>query len=127
LSQLIEMLNYKQYLIDNDPIDGKVKWENVLELERIASFSTNESLLSFLQNIEIINGHVNDSSSSVCITTIHAAKGLEWDYVFIPGLEEGILPHYRADDKKKREEEKRLLFVACTRARKKLYLLRCKY
>src|SRR5690606_26649657 len=93
----------------------------------IASFSTNESLLSFLQNIEIINGHVNDSSSSVCITTIHAAKGLEWDYVFIPGLEEGILPHYRADDKKKREEEKRLLFVACTRARKKLYLLRCKY
>ena len=55
--------------------------------------------------------------------TLHQAKGLEFDYVFIVGLEEGILPHSRAiNDILELEEERRLFYVGITRARKKLYI-----
>jgi len=58
--------------------------------------------------------------------TVHAAKGLEFDFVFISGLEEGLFPHRRHDEdfitEEEAEEERRLCYVALTRARKKLYL-----
>jgi DNA helicase-2/ATP-dependent DNA helicase PcrA len=58
--------------------------------------------------------------------TVHAAKGLEFDHVFIVGLEQGLFPHERMDEdgmtKEKEEEERRLFYVAITRARKKLWL-----
>lgn len=60
---------------------------------------------------------------SVKLMTIHAAKGLEFDYVFIPGLEQGLFPHDGfGEDDRDEEEERRLMYVALTRARKKLYL-----
>ncbi len=55
--------------------------------------------------------------------TVHASKGLEFDVVFIGGLEEGLFPHENAmSDKGGLEEERRLMYVAITRARKRLYL-----
>ena len=60
-------------------------------------------------------------SSDVLLLTMHAAKGLEFDTVWIPGLEEGMLPHERAEDL---EEERRLLYVGCTRAKTRLILSR---
>ena len=57
------------------------------------------------------------------LQTIHAAKGLEYDTVFVIGLQEGILPHIRAKGKEEKEEERRLLYVAMTRARNRLYLI----
>lgn len=62
------------------------------------------------------------SRSGVHLTTIHAAKGLEFDHVFVTGLEEGLFPHASALDDGHLEEERRLAYVAMTRARKRLYL-----
>jgi DNA helicase-2/ATP-dependent DNA helicase PcrA len=64
------------------------------------------------------------SQNAVKLMTIHAAKGLEFDYVFISGLEENLFPHQRMGDEKDvdMEEERRLFYVALTRARKKLFL-----
>lgn len=60
---------------------------------------------------------------TVKLMTVHAAKGLEFDYVFIPGLEQGIFPHDGfGEDDRDEEEERRLMYVALTRARKKLFL-----
>ena len=65
-----------------------------------------------------------EKKSAVKLMTVHAAKGLEFDYVFITGLEDGLFPHEPIGDDKNRdsEEERRLFYVALTRARKKLFL-----
>ncbi len=63
--------------------------------------------------------------SAVKLMTVHAAKGLEFDYVFVSGLEQDLFPHSKASEavnEEEREEERRLFYVAITRARKKLYL-----
>ncbi len=62
------------------------------------------------------------SRNGVHLTTIHAAKGLEFDVVFVSGLEEGLFPHASALDDGQLEEERRLAYVAMTRARKRLFL-----
>ncbi len=61
--------------------------------------------------------------NAVRLMTVHAAKGLEFSYVFVAGLEEGLFPHERLDDgKTDTEEERRLFYVALTRAEKKVFL-----
>ena len=77
-----------------------------------------------------IDGADEKNKNAVKLMTIHASKGLEFDYVFITGLEEGLFPHSRASEGKESgsgggaesEEERRLFYVALTRARKKIYL-----
>jgi DNA helicase-2/ATP-dependent DNA helicase PcrA len=65
----------------------------------------------------------NESRERVNLMTLHNAKGLEFDTVFITGMEDGLIPHYKCqDDQKQYEEERRLLYVGITRARKKLYM-----
>jgi DNA helicase-2/ATP-dependent DNA helicase PcrA len=65
----------------------------------------------------------NESKERVNLMTLHNAKGLEFDTVFITGMEDGLIPHYKCqDDQKQYEEERRLLYVGITRARKKLYM-----
>ena len=64
-----------------------------------------------------------EDADAVTLITLHAAKGLEFDVVFITGLEEGVFPHSRAlDDQRQMEEERRLAYVGLTRARHRLYL-----
>ncbi len=68
---------------------------------------------------------LNKNEDAVKLMTVHAAKGLEFDYVFITGLEEGLFPHERMNTVKNKEggeEERRLFYVALTRARKKIFL-----
>jgi DNA helicase-2/ATP-dependent DNA helicase PcrA len=83
------------------------------------------SLDDFLQEVALISDVDNwrESADAVTLMTLHAAKGLEFPYVFLVGLEEGLFPHERsAEDKADVEEERRLFYVGVTRAQKKLYL-----
>jgi ATP-dependent DNA helicase UvrD/PcrA len=82
------------------------------------------SLSGFLDAVRLLTDADSIETPLPCLLmTIHAAKGLEFDAVFLPGLEEGLFPHVRASgDKRALEEERRLFYVALTRARKRLFL-----
>lgn len=86
-----------------------------------------EGLVSFLESITLdrttLNNSEEDVENSVKLMTMHNTKGLEFDTVFVTGLEEGVMPSIRdSDSREDIEEERRLFYVAVTRARKKLYL-----
>ena len=85
------------------------------------------SLADFLEHVSlVIDNEYNDNGNKVIVSTLHAAKGLEFDAVFLPGWEEGLFPHQKCidgEDDGSIEEERRLAYVAITRARKKLYIL----
>jgi len=109
--------------------EGGERLENLKELINAAtSFvheSENDSLIAFLAHASLEGGEhqAGDQQDAVQLMTIHAAKGLEFPAVFICGLEEGLFPH---DNSRKEtdglEEERRLMYVAITRARQRLYL-----
>lgn len=106
--------------------------ENVRELVSIASsfdnFAKEEALLRFLDHTALASDQdeIKENTKKIRLMTIHAAKGLEFDYVFITGLEKNLFPHKRLDEEVvttgEEEEERRLFYVALTRARKKIYL-----
>ena len=87
-------------------------------------------LIKWLNRITLMNRDEleEDDAGKVNLMTIHASKGLEFDVVFLPGVEDGIIPHERAvtEDPKNIEEERRLFYVAITRARKMLYISSCR-
>lgn len=97
-------------------------------MQSIKSFENlnpNSELSDYLESITLQSSmdETNDTTNSVAVSTIHAAKGLEFDYVFIIGAEEGLFPVSRAfDDNMGLEEERRLMYVAITRAKKQVYL-----
>ncbi|MDB4944189.1 MAG: ATP-dependent helicase UvrD/PcrA [Labilithrix sp.] len=92
-------------------------------------------LMSFLHSLTLqIDDEEEDPGNVVTLSTLHGSKGLEFDYVFLIGCEEGLIPHQRTldvrvtDDKPQDvEEERRLFYVGVTRARKRLDLTRCKH
>ena len=89
-----------------------------------------DSLGKFLQDVEDMQTQTDAGGDArgVFLGTIHAAKGLEWPVVFLPGLDEGILPHAKSLlDERRLEEEHRLFYVALTRAMQKVYLLGARY
>jgi DNA helicase-2/ATP-dependent DNA helicase PcrA len=83
-----------------------------------------ESLTAFLSNASLEAGEhqAGDSEDALHLMTVHAAKGLEFHTVFITGLEEGLFPHQNSIDSGELDEERRLMYVAITRARRRLYL-----
>jgi len=123
-------------MLQAEGADGQNAIENVSELINGASkfdqISETSNLLDFLQQISLFSDAdaYDTSTESVALMTLHAAKGLEFENVFIIGLEEGILPHERAnysDDEDELEEERRLFFVGMTRAKSNLYISFAKY
>ena len=101
-------------------------WENVIEFQRLAREYRDRSLTDFLENIALVSDQdtVDTDANAVTLLTLHAAKGLEFPVVFIVGLNEGTLPHFRSfEDEEEMQEECRLLYVGVTRAMDRLYLL----
>lgn len=116
--------------------EGQNGLENVGELINAAAqydqSTEKPSLLDYLQQISLFSDTdaYDASGESVALMTLHAAKGLEFDNVFIIGLEEGLLPHERANtdhDDEELEEERRLLFVGITRAKSGLFISYARY
>jgi len=102
-------------------IDGEDRLTNVREL--IASAAGHKDLNRYLEEKALMTSMDDAGGETVSVMTLHMSKGLEFDYVFILGLEEGILPHSRSmDTMLEIEEERRLLYVGITRARKQVML-----
>ncbi|HEX3081986.1 MAG TPA: 3'-5' exonuclease, partial [Candidatus Saccharimonadia bacterium] len=112
--------------LDDGSIQAADRIENVKELLSVAADYNELNLEAFLEEIALIADIDNYSqeSNAVTLMTLHAAKGLEFPVVFMPGLEEGIFPHSRSlFDADQMEEERRLCYVGMTRARERLILL----
>ena len=134
VSEIIEMiLRDTRYIewIDDGSEQAEYKKENIEELLNVAGEysrnNKNNSLEIFLQDINLIEQEQNKNDDGtgnyINLMTLHSSKGLEFDNVFIIGMEEGILPHSRSfTDEKGLEEERRLCYVGITRAKEKLYL-----
>ncbi|MFH0890809.1 MAG: 3'-5' exonuclease, partial [Candidatus Liptonbacteria bacterium] len=120
----IEYFDYISYIVQDltNPIDRQ---ENILELLRFAGEF--QKLSEFLEQVTLLQAtdqpqNKTDSMRPVYLMTIHLAKGLEFDNVFIVGCNEGLLPHARAIGPEETEEERRLMYVAMTRAKHRLFL-----
>ncbi len=113
-------------------LDADIRLENLEEFKSVAkSFEEENGVISledFLLNVSLItdNSEITDTSSknnAVSLMTIHAVKGLEFDYVFLVGMEENLFPHSNSlFSLEEVEEERRLCYVAITRCKKKLFL-----
>lgn len=117
---------YLETLDPKDPDDAD-RIANIRELKNVASLK--QDLVGLFEQIALIENEYSvgerakNKGEGVRLMSLHASKGLEFDIVFITGLEEGLLPHARSiDDMDALEEERRLFYVGITRARQKLYI-----
>ncbi len=125
IESLIKKIDYFNYLDDGTP-QGESRIENVKEMLSLASQYNGLNLSDFLEEVSLISDidEPTQKDNVVTLMTLHSAKGLEFPVVFIPGLEETILPHSRSlYDNQELEEERRLCYVGITRAKEELYLL----
>jgi ATP-dependent DNA helicase Rep len=130
LDELLRAINYETWLYDShDPRQAESKWKNVEDfigwLKRKAE-ADEKSLIAMVQTIALINmlEGKDQEPDAVALSTLHAAKGLEFPHVFIIGAEEDILP-FRDSDEKQIEEERRLMYVGITRAERSLQISYC--
>lgn len=137
---LTELIDYiltetglKEELEQEKTIEAEVRLENLNEFKTVArNFEEKYGIISleeFLDSISLVTDieEHKDNKDVITLMTIHSAKGLEFDYVFVMGMEETIFPHKNSLlDSEEIEEERRLCYVAITRAKKKLYLTNAK-
>jgi len=121
---LLEESGYMEMWQNDKSPDAPGKLENVKEM--VSGMGEFENLGGFLEHIALVMANdSNDSAEKVTLMTLHAAKGLEFDTVFLPGWEEGLFPNQRALDEtgvKGLEEERRLAYVGITRAKKNAHI-----
>ncbi|HZT96145.1 MAG TPA: UvrD-helicase domain-containing protein [Chloroflexota bacterium] len=129
LEHVIDATGYEAY-IKADP-EGQDRWSNVLELRSVAEdfdeLDPREGLQAMLEHSALVSDadEVEASEGFVTLMTLHLAKGLEFDVVFLSGMEDGVFPHSRSlEDSSggQLEEERRLCYVGITRAKEHLYV-----
>jgi DNA helicase-2/ATP-dependent DNA helicase PcrA len=132
IRRLLTLSGYREALQADGP-SGEDRLANIDELISAAREFDREhaggSVIDFLEEISLASAvdRWKDDGGSVTLMTLHAAKGLEFPVAFIVGLEQGLLPHSRANESDDElEEERRLFFVGITRAERELYLSRCR-
>jgi DNA helicase-2/ATP-dependent DNA helicase PcrA len=117
-----------------DKLEGLERLENLRELATLAArydhLPLGEGLEAFMESAALASDQdeLKETTDAVRLMTVHAAKGLEFLHVFIVGLEDGLFPYEREDDtENSKEEERRLMYVALTRAQKKVFLSYASY
>ncbi len=130
VDKILDSTGYKQELESEKSLEADIRLENLEEFKSITrAFEEAYGVISledFLLETSLVSDveEYNNDPNRISLMTIHSVKGLEFDYVFVTGLEEGIFPHFNSlMDSGGLEEERRLCYVAITRAREKLYLL----
>jgi DNA helicase-2/ATP-dependent DNA helicase PcrA len=121
---VLDESGYTEMWQNDKSADAPGKLENLKEL--IRSMEHHETLAGYLEHISLVMEiEQNDTADKINLMTLHAAKGLEFDTVFLPGWEEGLFPHQRSLDENGLaglEEERRLAYVGITRAKKRAYI-----
>ena len=129
---VLDVTGMKEELENDKTLENELRLDNLMEFKSItASFEERTGLINlgdFLEEISLIadiSNHKEDNDE-VTLMTIHSSKGLEFDVVFLVGMEEGIFPHTMSLMENGIEEERRLCYVGITRARERLYLTNTK-
>ena len=133
VDKVLDETGLKKELESEGTLEAEARLENLEEFKSITKTFEDingiVSLSDFLSEISLVADveEHKDRDDVVTLMTIHSAKGLEFKYVFVIGMEEGIFPHSRClDSNDELEEERRLCYVAITRAKKKLWLVSAK-
>ena len=130
VKDILEMTGYKEYLKENEE-DADDRIENVQELvNKVIAYEAEQdqpTLGQFLEEVALVAeiDNVKEDTNRVLLMTLHSAKGLEFPYVYLAGMEDGVFPSYMtitSDDRDDLEEERRLAYVGITRAMKELTL-----
>ena len=131
MEDILETIHYEEHLDEGDKEELNDRMENVQELiSKMVAYeesATEPTLSGFLQEVALVADidRVEDDGNRTLLMTLHSAKGLEFDQVYLAGLEEDVFPSYMSrytNDEQDIEEERRLAYVGITRARKELTL-----
>ncbi|WP_092401289.1 MULTISPECIES: ATP-dependent helicase [Candidatus Ichthyocystis] len=127
VKDILDSIRYEEYLLDNfHDKEASKRWKNIIsfcEFIKRQQEKDNRNLSIITQNItlmNIISKKEDEKEKMLEMSTLHAAKGLEFDHVFIVGCNDEIIPHQESIDTNSVEEERRLMYVGTTRARREL-------
>ena len=132
IDNVLEKTGLKKELEEDKTLENEIRLDNLMEFKSItASFEERTGTVNlgdFLEEISLISDISNhkEDNDEVTLMTIHSAKGLEFDIVFLIGMEEGLFPHNMSIMENNLEEERRLCYVGITRAKDRLYITNAK-
>ena len=133
LNEIIHSIKYEEYLYEHDTQkNAEKRWGNVLSLVAWLTKKAEEAnktfaeLVQMIALINLLDGQNEKDINAIKLSTFHAAKGLEYPYVYLISCEEGILPHHESVNTGNMDEERRLMYVGITRAQRELSISHCR-